>query len=113
MKISLVIPCYNEEATVETFYGAATTVLNEIEDLSYEMIFVNDGSRDSTRQKLKELAEKDERVKVVNFSRNFGQQAAILCGFRVCTGDCAVELDCDLQDPVELIPKMIEKWKEG
>ena len=113
MKLSVIVPCYNEEATVEKFYEAAKPVLENINDLSFEIIFVNDGSADKTREKLGALAEKDERVKVVNFSRNFGQQAAILCGFRMASGDCAVELDCDLQDPVELIPVMIEKWKEG
>lgn len=112
MKISVVVPCYNEEATVERFYDACLPVLKDM-NVDYEIIFVNDGSRDKTRERLAELSEKDFNVKVVNFSRNFGQQPAILCGFRYSTGDCVVELDCDLQDPVELIPKMYEKFLEG
>lgn len=111
-KISIIVPCYNEQETVDKFHAAATPVLEKL-DMEYEIIFVNDGSRDGTLEKLSALAERDARVKVVSFSRNFGQQAAILCGFRNATGDCAVELDCDLQDPIEVVPMMIEKWREG
>lgn len=113
MKISLIIPCYNEQDTVDKFYAAAVPVLRSIPDLDYELLFVNDGSRDQTKQKLSAIAERDGNVRVISFSRNFGQQAAILCGFEKCTGDCAVELDCDLQDPVEVLPVMVEKWREG
>ena len=113
MKISLIIPCFNEQETVEKFYKSAKPVLSALEGLDHEMIFVNDGSKDATKSILASLAKNDDSVKVVNFSRNFGQQAAILCGFKKCTGDCAVELDCDLQDPVEIIPEMVAKWKEG
>ncbi len=113
MKISVVVPCYNEQETVERFYQAATPVLSSLEDMDYEIIFVNDGSKDKTKEKLASLAILDQRVKVINFSRNFGQQPAILCGFRNASGDCAVELDCDLQDPVEVIPIMVEKFKQG
>lgn len=112
MKISVVVPCYNEQETVEKFYEAVTPVLKGLQ-IDYEIIFVNDGSKDNTKQKLAELAEKDFNVKAINFSKNFGQQPAILCGFRYSTGDCVVELDCDLQDPVEVIPKMYEKFLEG
>lgn len=111
-KISVVVPCYNEQSTVESFYQAATPVLKST-GLEYEIIYVNDGSRDDTLKLLKGLAERDEKVKVLSFSRNFGQQAAILCGYRHATGDCVMEMDVDLQDPVELIPEMVEKWKEG
>ncbi len=112
MKISLVVPCYNEELTVETFYNEALPVLKNMA-IDYEMIFVNDGSLDGTREKLYKLAKTDVRVKVVNFSKNFGQQAAILCGFRHSDGDCVAELDCDGQDPVSLLPVMYEKFLEG
>ncbi len=112
MKISIVVPCYNEQATVEKFYDACLPILKQM-NVEYEIIFVNDGSRDATYEKLSELAEKDFNVKAINFSRNFGQQSAILCGFRYSSGDCVVELDCDLQDPVEIIPKMYEKFLEG
>ncbi len=112
MLISVIVPCFNEEKTADKFYEAATPVL-EATGLDHEIIFVNDGSRDNTEAVITALANKDGRVKVVNFSRNFGQQAAIICGFRHASGDCAVEMDCDLQDPVEAVPQMIEKWKEG
>lgn len=114
-KLSVVVPCYNEEAMVEAFYNAAVPVFETMREgrYAFEIIFVNDGSRDRTGELLAALAAKDKRVKVLTFSRNFGQQAAILCGFRHCTGDCAVELDVDLQDPVEVVEKMLVKWEEG
>ncbi len=111
-KLSVVVPCYNEQETVEKFYDTAVPVLDRT-DMDYEIIFVNDGSRDKTLEKLTALSQKDTRVKVINFSRNFGQQAAILCGFRHSSGDCVVELDCDLQDPIEVVLEMLEKWREG
>ena len=112
MKISLVVPCYNEQSTVEKFYTTALPVLKGM-NVEYEMIFVNDGSTDDTKEILYGLAKKDGAVKVVTFSRNFGQQAAILCGFKYSSGDCAIELDCDLQDPVELIPVMYKEFLGG
>lgn len=111
-KISIVVPCYNEQETVDKFYDEAVKFLAKT-DMDYEIIFVNDGSRDETEQKLDALAQKDSKVKVLSFSKNFGQQPAIICGFRHSTGDCVVELDCDLQDPIEVVLEMIEKWKEG
>ena len=111
-KLSVVVPCYNEQETVEKFYDTAVPVLDR-SDMDYEIIFVNDGSRDKTLEKLTALSQKDTRVKVINFSRNFGQQAAILCGFRHSSGDCVVELDCDLQDPIEVVLEMLDKWREG
>ena len=81
--------------------------------LPFEIIAVNDGSRDDSEKILREECAKDSRVKAVNFSRNFGQQAAFLCGLKNCSGDCAILIDADLQDPPELFPQMVEKWKEG
>lgn len=98
--------------TVDRFYETALPVLKGM-NIEYEMIFVNDGSKDSTLDRLTALAKKDKNVKVIAFSRNFGQQAAIICGFRHSTGDCVAELDCDLQDPVELLPTMYEKFLQG
>ena len=112
MKLSVIVPCYNEEKTVNKFYYAAKPVLDELNE-DYEIIFVNDGSKDKTGLLLAGLAFEDKKVKVVEFSRNFGQTPAILCGLKYATGDCAVEMDCDLQDPVEVVPLMVEKWKEG
>lgn len=111
-KYSVVVPCYNEEETVNAFYDTVIPVMESLKE-PYEIIFVNDGSRDRTEQLLKELAQKDKNVKVINFSRNFGQQPAILAGFKEAEGDAVIDIDVDLQDPVEAIPEMIKKWKEG
>lgn len=112
MKLSIVVPCYNEGQTVDKFYAAIVPVLTSLTD-DYEIIFVNDGSKDGTLSLLKKLAETDENVKAVSFSKNFGQQAAILAGLKLSTGDAVIPMDCDLQDPVEVIPEMVEKWRQG
>ena len=112
VKYSVVVPCFNEQETIPAFYNAILPVMNGIGE-SYELIFVNDGSRDNTRQILQGLAEKDKNVKIINFSRNFGQQAGLLAGFSFSSGEAVIDIDVDLQDPVEAIPEMIEKWKEG
>lgn len=111
-KYSIVVPCFNEEETVDAFYEAIVPVMNNLNE-PYEIIFVNDGSKDKTEEKLGAIAEKDKNIKVINFSRNFGQQAAILAGFKCASGDAVIDIDVDLQDPVEAIPEMIKKWKEG
>lgn len=111
-KISVVVPCYNEQDTVKGFYDACVPVL-EGSGYSFEIIFVDDGSSDETFERLKDLALADERVKALSFSRNFGQQSAIICGFKHASGDAVLEADCDLQDPPELFLKLIEKWEEG
>ena len=112
MKLSVVVPCYNEELSVGRFYQEATAVFNG-QAFDYELIFVDDGSKDATLSRLTELAQKDSKVKVISFSRNFGQQSAIICGFRSSTGDAVVEMDCDLQDPVEVVLEMVKKFEEG
>lgn len=112
VKYSIVVPCYNEEETINAFYSAVVPVMDGVKE-SYELIFVNDGSKDGTENILNALAEKDKRVKVIHFARNFGQQAAILAGFKEASGEAVVDIDVDLQDPVEAIPEMIAKWKEG
>ena len=112
MKVSVVVPCYNEELSVERFYQEATAVFSG-QAFDYELIFVDDGSSDNTFLKLDELAKTDAKVKVLSFSRNFGQQAAIICGFRASTGDAVVEMDCDLQDPVEVVLEMVKRFEEG
>lgn len=111
-KYSVVVPCYNEEETVNAFYDAIVPVMNGLNE-SYEVIFVNDGSKDRTFELLSDIASKDKNVKVINFSKNFGQQPAILAGFRAASGEAVLDIDVDLQDPVEAIPEMIKKWKEG
>lgn len=111
-KYSIIVPAYNEEKSLHLFYDAVTPLFESLGE-EYEMIFVNDGSRDATKDILRELAAKDKRVKACSFSRNFGQQAALLCGMELSSGDAVIAMDADLQDPPEVALKMIEKWKEG
>lgn len=112
-KISVVIPMYYEQDVAEYCYERVSNVLNSISDYEYEIIFVNDGSKDKTLELLRKMAEKDEHVKVVSFSRNFGHQAAVTAGLKFVTGDAIVIMDADLQDPPELIPEMIKLWEDG
>ena len=111
-KYSLVVPAYNEEKSLNLFYDAVTKIMDGLQE-EYEMIFVNDGSSDRTQEILVELAAKDKRVKACRFSRNFGQQPALLCGFENASGQAVIVMDADLQDPPEVALQMIEKWKEG
>ena len=111
-KYSIIVPAYNEEKSLRLFYDAVTPLMDSLQE-EYEMIFVNDGSRDATKEILKGLAEEDKRVKVCSFSRNFGQQAALLCGLQTASGDAIIAMDADLQDPPEVALEMIQKWKEG
>ena len=112
-KISLVIPMYYEEQVAEECYKRVSKVLKELKDYDYEIIFVNDGSKDKTLTILEEIAKKDKNVKVISFSRNFGHQAAVTAGLKYVTGDAIVIMDADLQDPPELVPDMLKKWEEG
>ena len=112
MKISAIIPSYNEQENVGLMYERMSKVLSKISD-DYEIIYVNDCSRDETLLRIKALAEKDKHVKYVSFSRNFGHQIAVSAGLDVCQGDAVVIIDGDLQDPPELIEQMYERYKEG
>ena len=112
-KISVVIPMYYEEEVAEECYKRITEVLGKIENYDYELICVNDGSKDKTLPILEELASKDNKLKVISFARNFGHQCAVTAGLKFVTGDCAVIIDADLQDPPELIPEMLKLWEEG
>lgn len=112
MKISAIIPSYNEQENVGLMYERMSKVLSKISD-DYEIIYVNDCSRDETLLRIKALAEKDKHVKYVSFSRNFGHQIAVSAGLDVCQGDAVVIIDGDLQDPPELIEQMYEKYNEG
>lgn len=113
-KISVIIPMYYEEEVVKECYNRINNVLaNLSERYDSEILFINDGSRDNTLNLLKEIAIKDKKVKIISFSRNFGHQAAVTAGIKECTGDAALIIDADMQDPPELLMEMIDKWTEG
>ncbi len=112
-RLSIVVPCYNEEALLEETILRLRRFCQEISDLRVEMIFVDDGSRDQTRQILKNHALQDPRIKVLGFARNFGHQIALTAGMDFAQGDAVVLMDADLQDPLEVIPEMVAKWREG
>ena len=112
MKISVVVPCYNEQESILLFYEEINKVSEEMEQ-EFEFIFVNDGSSDHTLDCMKALSEKDARVKYVSFSRNFGKEAAIHAGFSKAEGDYIVMMDADLQDPPSLLPEMLLYMEQG
>ncbi len=113
--LSIIVPCYNEEESIPLFY--AETIKQESlfheKNVDFEFIFVNDGSRDKTVEAVKALREKDERVHLVSFSRNFGKESAIYAGFEKANGDFVVLMDADLQDPPALLPEMFENIEKG
>lgn len=112
-KISVVVPMYYEEKVVEECYKRLVDNLKKLEKYEYEIIAVNDGSKDKTLALLKELAQKDTHLKILSFSRNFGHQAAVTAGLQEVTGDVVLIIDADLQDPPELLPDMISLWEQG
>lgn len=112
IKYSVIIPMYNEEEVILESYRRLDNVMRPLGE-EYELIFVNDGSRDRTMEIMLDVAKKDSHVKIVDFARNFGHQTAVTAGMKYSSGDAVVIIDADLQDPPELIPGMIEKWKEG
>jgi dolichol-phosphate mannosyltransferase len=109
---SIVAPVFNELETLPVFYQRIVEVMEEVGD-SFELVLVDDGSRDGSYQVMRELHERDPRVRCVEFSRNFGHQIAISAGLDHARGRCVIIIDSDLQDPPEVIPKMIARWKEG
>ena len=112
-KISVIVPMYFEEAVVSECYSRLKEVLINLKKYEYEIIFVDDGSRDQTLTILEKIALANKNVKIISFSRNFGHQAAVGAGLRYSTGDAVIIIDADLQDPPELIPQMIELWENG
>lgn len=112
MKISLLVPVMNEEEAIPIFYKAVRS-FPAFQDQDVEILFVNDGSRDRTESIITRLAEKDSLVKPISFTRHFGKEAGIMCGLHYATGDVVIPIDVDLQDPIEVIPEMMEKWAEG
>lgn len=112
-KISVVVPFYNEGAGVVHFYQKISTILNGLSQYQFELVCVDDGSSDNTLAQLIELSKQDARVQVIEFSRNFGKEAALTAGIDFASGDAVIPIDADLQDPPELIGKMISLWNEG
>ncbi len=112
IQYSIVVPSYNEEAVIGVTYNRLKKVMDSAKE-SYEIIFVNDGSRDRTASILKSICSKDSNIKLISFSRNFGHQIAITAGMENSGGKAVVVIDADLQDPPEVILEMIEKWKQG
>lgn len=113
-KVSVVIPMYYEEEVAQICYDRVSSVLEKLKkEYDYEIIFVNDGSKDKTLSILKEIANKNNKVKIISFSRNFGHQSAVTAGIKEVSGDAIVIMDADLQDPPELIPDMLKLWEDG
>jgi len=110
-KISLIVPCYNEEEVLPILYDEVNAVTRVMKEQEFELLFVDDGSKDNTLDILKQLHEKDERVKIISFSRNFGKEAAIYAGLQNAAGDYVALIDADLQDPPKLIPEMYSAIK--
>ena len=111
--VSLLVPCYNEEASLPKLYEEIYKLMEAESGYDWEVLFVNDGSKDNTIGVIKELYQKDQRIAYVDLSRNFGKENAMLAGFDYVKGDCMVILDADLQDPPSLIPEMLKYWEEG
>ncbi len=111
-KISIIVPCYNEETSLPIFYEEITKVSNKLNEIVFEYLFVDDGSKDKTLEILKGLCKKDNRVRYISLSRNFGKEAAMYAGFENSTGDYVAVMDADLQDPPSLLPTMLKVIKE-
>lgn len=111
--LSVIVPCFNEEKSILAFYKEFLQVFKDISNLKYELIFIDDGSRDNTLSIIKDLSLKDENIKYISFSRNFGKEAAIYAGLENSKGDYVVLMDADLQDPPSLLPQMLDIIKTG
>lgn len=112
MKLSLIVPVFNEEQTIELFHQRVRSFFKD-SVLCVEIVFVNDGSDDGTQALLDRLAEDDPCVTVLSFTRNFGKESALFAGLEHASGDAIIPIDVDLQDPIEVIPELIEKWRQG
>lgn len=112
-KITILVPAYNEEESLPLLYERVSKIMNEMKNYEFELLFVNDGSKDNTLNEIKKLREQDKRISYVDFSRNFGKEIGMIAGLDYATGDCVIIMDADLQDPPELIPELIKYWEEG
>ncbi|MDI2091106.1 glycosyltransferase family 2 protein [Commensalibacter oyaizuii] len=112
MKLSLIVPVFNEEQTVSIFYKKIKEN-DRLKQYNIEILFVNDGSTDNTETIINALSQEDSSVVAISFTRNFGKESALFCGLEYATGDAVIPIDVDLQDPIEIIPLLIEKWQNG
>jgi len=112
-KVSILVPCYNEEKSIQLLYPELKTLMDSQNNYEWEILFVDDGSEDDTLNVIRSLRREDERIAYVSLSRNFGKENAMLAGIDYVTGDCMVIMDADLQDPPSLIPEMLKYWEEG
>lgn len=113
MKISIVVPCYNEEKALPLFKACFDALVMQMDDVHFELLFVDDGSSDGTLPLCHQLSKEDAHVRVISFSRNFGKEAALLAGLSQASGDLVAVMDADLQDPLELLPKMLAMMQES
>ena len=112
-KITIIIPAYNEEEALPYLYKRLEDLMNNMKKYEFEILFVNDGSKDNTIQIIKQMREEDNRISYVDFSRNFGKEIAMIAGLDYAKGDCVIFMDADLQDPPELIPELVKYWEQG
>ena len=112
-KISIIIPAYNEEESLPILYERLSKLMDNMKEYNFEILFVNDGSKDKTIEIIKNMREKDNRICYVDFARNFGKEIAMIAGLDYATGDCVVFMDADLQDPPELVPELVKYWEQG
>jgi polyisoprenyl-phosphate glycosyltransferase len=113
LKVSVLVPAFNEEANVRRAYAAIVDTFRSLPDYDYEIIFTDNHSTDATFEILKCIASADRRVRVIRFSRNIGYERSLLAAYKAASGDCSVQIDCDLQDPPHLIPDMLALWRQG
>ena len=112
-RVSLIVPCFNEQEALPLFYREVAAVMDSLPEYEFEVLLVNDGSRDRTLEVMRELAQKDPRIRYLSFSRNFGKEAAMYAGFCNAKGDYVAVMDADLQDPPSLLPRMLELLQDG
>lgn len=112
-KVTIIIPAYNEEESLPYLYERLEKLMESIQQYEFEILFINDGSKDNTLKILKDFREKDKRISYVDLSRNFGKEIAMMAGMDYAKGDCVIFMDADLQDPPELIPELLKWWEQG
>lgn len=111
--ISIIIPCYNEESNLHSLYDALTSFVNSQPNYQWQILMVNDGSKDNTLQIIQQIRKEDNRFCYISLSRNFGKENAMLAGFDYVSGDCCIIIDADLQHPIHVVPEMIDLWEQG